>query len=1519
MARQTNLKPDPRTTEVEEDEEVKMLRDVMRTLVREGKKCAVEDFQLPTVPVEEGQDKAADPQTATDEEDEVRILREVMRTLVREGEKCATENFQLPTSLVEEGQSKAGEKRPDRPEPESPRQSTPENIQSQDTAPLIPSLRDIMGILVECGRRSKEEEFQLPPEMMPTTPPASHGHRQEGQLGIAEQERQEHGQEEFQPFAALVRAARMLPQEDFELPDIENLRRGRAKKNGNRKTILHILQLNANGIGSADKRAEILRYTEEHGVDVICLQETNLRRDQDTPTFEGWEVAGRADRRQHRGQHGGETHGYGGVLTLVRRGSSISFEPAAFDIKDRNSDAVMTIIHTAERKVNLLNAYIATVKNSDDDMRRDEFNPESLPNGRNTLIAADVNAHTELWDNYRVRDTRGARLAEWMDQPDMCALNTGEPTRHDSSGRGTSPDVTICHAAWVGSVDWRVGEDLTSDHRPLHIMVEIQARNAPPRRRKARLCFRKANWDLYRSLTDQKFKTKLRHMKSTETAAKRITRIMVQAAEKAIPRAPPRRNAKAWWCEEAEEAVKQRRKARETLRRNPGNEDLMAECNEKTTEAKKIIKQAKLKAWAQECEKMDAATDSTQLYATIRAMDGRGRNQESAAVLKAGSKTAKTRKEKANILVKHYAKVSQAQYSKATKMQKEHLKARRRAVDKASEGRCAEHPRCRGRACRPYSMTELEAALSNMKSGAAGPDGVTPQMLKELSETGKKTLLRVLNKSLLSGQVPTAWRRANIIPIHKKGKPPEQPASYRPISLTSCICKLAERLLQSRLAYLLEVNDVLVPEQAGFRAGRCTEEQIARLGQDIMDALEAKPTEKTVMVAVDMSAAYDRVHRPSLLYKMMDLDVPPCMIRWIKSLLADRRARVLWEETASNEMKVREGLPQGGVLSPLLWLCYSNDLAYVLRRHEVQIGMYADDLIIYASDRCIPNAQAKVQAAMDEIDEWADTWSMSISTTKTKSILFTSNVNEVNSKRKVELCLGESVIEQVSEITVLGVVFDTQLSFTQHVKQLKSKLAKRLQVTKALAGTTWGCGSATLRRTYCQFIQPVALYGSSTYMPLSHKTNREKVDQVAAAGARVITGCPAGTRTRVAMAEANIRSISSLADEQGAILRERVLRLPGSVPARKTVTRKVKKRLKNRQSWREEATKTATEAQLEETGREPNTLPTRPPWLSTGKGRVSFHTEAGDTTSRADTPDTRRAAAGRVLDSLPPADCIYFTDGSTEEGFGVGGGGIVREEQSRGNATWSVPAGRWTSSYRAEQVAFLAAIEDAGRAPRTVKTVRICTDSLSLVMFLRRGAGSRSPDTLTRIWHGLQKLTQQRRKVQVVWIPGHADITGNEQADQAANTGRSLPQQEVKVDLPSAKAAIRGVCRKKWSGTYHTTVPPEHTHRRATEGRCLKYEKEWSRRDQVLLHQLRTNRCPLLQATLHRWNRPDTDGLCSECGVAEDTEHVICDCPKYQTARSALLGHIPALTVLQSDPDAVLRFMRRTGLLPEAR
>lgn len=153
-------------------------------------------------------------------------------------------------------------------------------------------------------------------------------------------------------------------------------------------------------------------------------------------------------------------------------------------------------------------------------------------------------------------------------------------------------------------------------------------------------------------------------------------------------------------------------------------------------------------------------------------------------------------------------------------------------------------------------------------------------------------LLKIANRSMRKGKVPAAWRRAHIINLLQPGKPPDEPKSYRSISRTRCVGKVIEGLIQGRLQFVLEVEDKLDPEQAGFRTSTCTEERMTRLAQDIMDPIEKPNMHRAVMTSVDLTAAYDRVHRASLLLKMTDLGIPPWMMTWFLNFLSDCRVRV---------------------------------------------------------------------------------------------------------------------------------------------------------------------------------------------------------------------------------------------------------------------------------------------------------------------------------------------------------------------------------------------------------------------------------------------------------------------------------------------------------------------------------------------------------------------------------------------------------------------------------------------------
>ncbi|KAK7114239.1 hypothetical protein V1264_000328 [Littorina saxatilis] len=153
-----------------------------------------------------------------------------------------------------------------------------------------------------------------------------------------------------------------------------------------------------------------------------------------------------------------------------------------------------------------------------------------------------------------------------------------------------------------------------------------------------------------------------------------------------------------------------------------------------------------------------------------------------------------------------------------------------------------------------------------------------------------------------------------MIPILKKGKDPKKATSYRPISLTSCVVKTLERIVNERLRWYLESRNLLAPEQAGFRQFRSTEDQVTYLAQEVEDAFQEQ---KLVFVYwIDLQKAFDKVWKDGLLVKLLRKGVSSNMYQWIRSYLYNRRARVNVDQTKSKKFLLRHGIPQGGVLSP---------------------------------------------------------------------------------------------------------------------------------------------------------------------------------------------------------------------------------------------------------------------------------------------------------------------------------------------------------------------------------------------------------------------------------------------------------------------------------------------------------------------------------------------------------------------------------------------------------------------------
>ena len=237
-------------------------------------------------------------------------------------------------------------------------------------------------------------------------------------------------------------------------------------------------------------------------------------------------------------------------------------------------------------------------------------------------------------------------------------------------------------------------------------------------------------------------------------------------------------------------------------------------------------------------------------------------------------------------------------------------------------------------------------------------------------------------------RLPRSWKRAIIVPIAKKGKDATNVESYRPISLTSCFGKIAERMVNERLVWIFEAGGLLAPEQAGFRQGMNSIDQVNVFVQEVADGFQR--SESTYAVFLDLQQAYDRVWRPGLYLKLRAMGVLGRTYRWIQDFLSARTICTRLQNRTSGEKVLEQGLPQGSALSCTLFMAYINDLPSALRCRKL---LYADDIVLWKTGKEVAALQDALQHDLHTISSYCEKWHIKVSTTKTVWSLFSLGID----------------------------------------------------------------------------------------------------------------------------------------------------------------------------------------------------------------------------------------------------------------------------------------------------------------------------------------------------------------------------------------------------------------------------------------------------------------------------------------------------------------------------------------------
>lgn len=687
--------------------------------------------------------------------------------------------------------------------------------------------------------------------------------------------------------------------------------------------------------------------------------------------------------------------------------------------------------------------------------------PASQIHSKPQIFIGDFNSHSTQW-GYSEMNKDGEAVEDWMDINQLSLIHDPKLPHSLHSARwkrGYNPDLAMATSNIAGLCKKIVLDPIpSSQHRPIGIQVNaaVVPTTVPFKRR---FNYKKADWKKFTNELEEKIK----YIRPISKNYDLFANLVRKTARKHIPRGCRVEYIPGLSMECAglyDDYISM-------FEVDPFSEDTTAQ-GEKVMES---IAQERRKTWNALIESTDMSKNSKKAWSLIHKLRG-----DPKAVSQHPKTTAN---QVANQLLKN---------GKSGKREKTKLNRKKYGEDPGFT--------------RPLTMGELEAGISTLKPGkATGLDKIATEQIKHFGHEAKKWLLQLFNECLVTHKLPKIWKKAHIIALLKPGKDPSAPKNFRPISLLSHTFKLFERLILNKIGPAVDGH--LIPEQAGSRPGKSTTSQVLNLTQYIEDGYEEGMV--TGVVFVDLSAAYDTVNHRRLLSKILETTKDTRLTELIESMLENRHFFVELGGKKSRWRGLKNGLPQGSVLAPLLFNIYTNDQPNSV---DTRRFIYADDLGIGAQDADFKVVEERLSNALAELTPYYEENHLRANPSKTQVCAF--HLRNREAKRQLQVDWSGIPLEHCEYPIYLGVTLDRCLSFKTHIEKTKCKVSARNNIISKLTGSTWGASPQTLKSTALALCYSTAEYACPVW---ERATHAKKLDPVLNVSCRLITGCLKPTPT----------------------------------------------------------------------------------------------------------------------------------------------------------------------------------------------------------------------------------------------------------------------------------------------------------------------------------------------------------------------------------------------------------------------